>query len=350
MNKKVAVIITPNWRDYGKKYLADCVESIRKQNWEGEIKIFITDNETSEESFALLKKLAPEAEIHRNKTNDGFAKGVNDSIRLAIKQGFYCVAVFNIHTTLEPNCLAEMIAALESDKKIGVVQARQMMPDKTSIVSIGNATHFLGFGYCLGYQEKWNDQLSGITDVHYPSGSSMLFKREALNKVGLLDEEYWMYNEDQEIGWRLWLAGYRCVLAPKAALYNNYEFQRSIKKFYWMDRNRIISILICYKIPTLILILPAFVIMELGHILFSLKTGWFKEKLKVWAYFFSPQTWSYLFKARRRNQGLRKTKDRDIVKMISGKIWYQEIDDVKLRLVNPIFNLYWRAVKRIIVW
>ncbi len=350
MNKKIAIIITPNWRDYGEKYLPDLMISLQAQDYAGEMKTFITDNESSLESFKFLQQLAPEAKITINKNNDGYAKGTNDSIRQAMKEKFDYIAVFNIHTILEPNCLKEMIKVLESDKRIGVVQARQMMPDKKTINSLGCATHFLGFGYCLGYRDKWKNQVSDVTEIFYASGTSMLFRREHLEEVGLFDEEYWMYNEDQELPWRMRLAGYRAVLAPRAVLYNKYEFQRSIKKFYWMDRNRIISILICYKIPTLLLIFPAFILMELGHILFSLKNGWFKDKVRVWLYFSRLQTWKYICKARKRNQSLRKVKDKDIVKLITGRIWYQEIDDWKLRVINPVFNLYWRIVRKLIIW
>lgn len=367
--KKVAIIISPNYKNYAERYLDDCIGSIKKQDWQGEMKIFITDNESSEESFNYLKnkfeyclgcKDPAEAgqninlikwEIVKNEKNDGYAKGCNDSIRSALKQNYDLIAIFNIHTILEPNCLSEMVKVLDSDEKIGIVQARMMLwPEKDKISSLGNITHFLGFGYCVGYREKLELNKLKVKNIFYPSGSSILTKRKILEQVGLFDEEFWMYNEDQDLGWRVWLAGYRCILAPDAVMYNKYEFQRSIKKFYWMDRNRIIAMIKNYRLGTLILILPPFVIMELGLILFSLKTGWFKEKIKVWKYFLTPAKWKYLHNARKRTQSLRKIKDKDMIKMFSGKIWYQEVDDVKLRLVNPVFNFYWRLVKMVIKW
>jgi GT2 family glycosyltransferase len=177
-----------------------------------------------------------------------------------------------------------------------------------------------------------------------------MFKAKALKQVGLFDEEFWMYNEDQDLGWRLWLAGYTCALAPAAVAYHKYEFSRSASKFYWLDRNRMLAIWKNYHWATLVLIAPSFIIMEIGLLLFSIKPGWILEKLKVWGYFLNIKHWPYLFQARRAAQKLRRVRDRDIIRLFSGKIWYQEIDDIKLRLINPVFNAYWQIVKFVVRW
>jgi len=371
MSKKVAIIISPSWRDYAKKYLADCLESLRGQDWDGDFKIFLVDNESTDESLALLNNIAEtqnppnplfergQIEIIRNKNNDGFAKGNNDAIKIALAEKFDYVVLFNMDTVIEPDCVSELVEVAEQDEKIGAVQARLMLwPEKDKVNSLGNTTHFLGFGYCLGYGKKYNPknppnplfERGHSKDVCYPSGAAVLFKAEILKKVGLFDEEFWMYNEDQDLGWRIWLAGYKCILAPEAVVYHKYEFAKSIKQYYWMDRNRMLSVIKNYHWLTLILITPACLIMELGLLLFSVKTGWFKEKIKVWLYFLKPRTWQYLIKARRQAQSLRQVKDRDIVKMFSGKIWYQEVGDGRLKIANLVFNIYWQIVKLFIIW
>ncbi|HPL68082.1 MAG TPA: glycosyltransferase, partial [Smithellaceae bacterium] len=71
MQKKTAIIISPNYKDHSQRYLRDCLESLRRQDWQGGKKIFIADNQSTAESFAFLKETAPEAEIIRNKRNDG---------------------------------------------------------------------------------------------------------------------------------------------------------------------------------------------------------------------------------------------------------------------------------------
>ena len=97
MFKKAAIIISPNWRDYAKKYLSDCAESIRAQDYNGEMKVFITDNETSEESYKFLREKLPDAVIHRNKNNDGFAKGNNDCMRLALRARYDYIFLVSIY-------------------------------------------------------------------------------------------------------------------------------------------------------------------------------------------------------------------------------------------------------------
>jgi len=350
--KSVAIIISPNYKDYAQRYLHECINSIRKQDYQGRMQIFLTDNETSQDSFRLLKEIAPEAQLVLNKKNDGFAKGNNDSIKEALLQGFDYIVLFNMDTVVSIGCVSELVSVAEKDVNIGAVQARLMLyEEKDKINSLGNITHFLGFGYCIGYNKPHFAKASRgrrITNIHYPSGAAVLFKKEVLGQVGLFDENYWMYNEDQELGWRIWLAGFKCVLASNAVVYHKYEFAKSIKQYYFMDRNRILSILLCYKLVTLILILPAFLFMELGLIIFSIKSGWFKEKMRVWGYFFSIKHWRWIIKARKRNQSMRVVNDKEIAKLITGRIWYQEIDDWKLKLVNPIFNVYWVIIRKVI--
>lgn len=365
--KPLAVIISPNYKEYAATYLADCLSSLRAQTF-SDFDIFLIDNETSEQSFALLKQLAPEIpenQIMRRERNDGFAGGNNAALRAAMAEGYEWAMLLNMDTEAAPDCLEKLMSAANNSPRtedgrvsFGAIQARLMLHSKKDIVnSLGNETHFLGFGFSRGYGDAYDNKVHDLEhaadnlpypEIAYPSGAAVLFNVEALKKVGLLDEEMWMYNEDQDLGWRLWLAGYPCVLAPAAAVYHKYEFSRSIQKYYWMDRNRIIAILKNYHILTLVLIAPAFIVMELGLALFSFQSGWWKEKLAVWNYFLSAKHWRYILCERRRIQSTRVTKEIKIARLIVGRIWYQEIGDAKLKLVNPVFELYWRIVRTII--
>lgn len=104
-----------------------------------------------------------------------------------------------------------------------------------------------------------------------------------------------------------------------------------------------------YHAATLLLIFPAFVFMEFGLLLFAFQKGWFRDKLNVYKYFLSRKNWQYIVRARRKSQALRRVKDWDIIGMFSGRIWYDEVGDWKLRLVNQILNIYWRVIKWIMI-
>jgi GT2 family glycosyltransferase len=235
----------------------------------------------------------------------------------------------------------------ESDAAIGAVQARIMCwPDKLKVNSLGNVIHFLGFGYCEGYGQTYTrPRIPSSSDICCPSGAAVLYKREVLETTGLFDEEFQMYNEDHDLGWRIRLAGWRCVLAPQAVVYHKYSFAEDARKYYYLDRNRLLTIIKHYQLSTLLLISLAFVIMEFGLMLFALQRGWFREKLKVYQYFLSYKNWKYILAARRNSQFLRRVEDRDVVGIFSGWIWYAEIGDWKLRLVNYFMSTYWHFTK-----
>ncbi len=345
--KRVAIIVSPNHGDHARRYLHDCLESLRAQDWPGEMKIFITDNQSTEESFSSLRAMAPEAEIVRNATNDGFAKGNNDAIRAALQAGYDLVVLFNMDTIVEADCISRLVETAESDRGIGAVQARIMLwPERDRINSLGNTIHFLGFGYCEGYREGLAGlDLHSVRNIGCPSGSAVLYKREVLEETGLLDETFWMYNEDHDLGWRIWLAGWRCVLSPQAVVHHKYEFSGDSRKYYLLDRNRLVAMIKNYRFSTLLLILPAFVIMEFGVVLFAIERGWFKEKLAVYRYFLRPKNWKTILEARRKSQTVRRVRERDVVGRFSGRIWYDEVGDWKLKLVNSLLGPYWNVTK-----
>lgn len=351
---RIAIIISPNWRDYAKKYLADCLASLRQQDYLGETKIFLIDNESTDESYNYLKTLAPETEIIRNLDNAGFAKGNNAAMSAALEQGFDHLILFNMDTEVEPNTVSEMVKAAETDEKIGAVQARLMLyQNKNRINSLGNQMHYLGFGYCQGYNDKWESSQANYYKTRsffYPSGASVLYKTEALREVGLFDEEFWMYGEDLDLGWRLWLCGWHCILAPAAVVYHKYDFNRSIKQVYWMNRNRLLALFKNYHSLTLLVLSPALILMEIFLLIVSFPHGWWRDAGRLYAYFFRLSTWRNLAKSRREVQKKRKIKDRDIIQIIIGRVKYQEINSQLQTVGNFFFNLYWRIIKNIIIW
>lgn len=350
---KIAVILL-NYKDYAVKYLPDCISSLRKVDFPtGEFTVFIVDNETSAETQAYIKQTAPEAELILNKENVGFGAGNNSGIAAAKEQGYDYYFLLNMDTTVDPDFLTEALAVYQTQQHVGIVQSRLMLYNEpTKINSIGNSLHFLGFGFCAGYRDEYTQALK-VQEVTYPSGAALLISREVWAEIGGFTSEFFMYHDDVELGLKARLANYLCFLAPQSVVYHKYEFSRSIKKYYWMERNRILLSLMVFKWATLLVLFPAWLLMEAGMFIFAVKGGWWREKLKAYRWFFHAKNVKFVLKKRKQTQVLRKIPDRVLIRDFVGRIDYQETEMQNMllkKIANPLFAIYWFFAKIIIRW
>ncbi len=352
MNKKAGIILV-NYKDYAKKFLLECRDSLREQSYP-DFCVYIVDNSSSEGTRQYLAKNYPEARI-LPRHNGNYAAANNKGIRRAMNDGCYYLVIANMDTKFDSEWLSELIKAREEKQDAGMIQSKIMIypkeGEKFKINSLGNIQHFLGFGFTDGYMED-DREIPGLPKIKgYASGCSFLIDREAIEKIKDYDEEYWMYHDDVEMGWRAKLAGYKIYLAPKSIVFHKYEFGRSIRMLYYMERNRYLAVFQYYKIPTLLLILPALIIMELGMIAYSIPGKWFKIKMRANFYFLKPSTWGKIVRKRKDIKKIRKIKDREAVSDFYGKVLFQEIENPVLKyMANPVFNCYWKIVKKIIHW
>ena len=350
-NKKVCIIIV---LFNSKQYLDDCFFSLKNINYPKEFyEILVVDNASTDDSVAYLKKEFPDLEIIENKENSGFAKGNNIGMKSALEKGFDYIYLLNADTEVTPDFLSKAVGQAESDEKIGSVQSRMMLWNNKELVnSIGNEIHYLGFGFCRGYKEKF-DQNNYKKEIAYASGAGVLLKTKVLKKTGLFEDDFFMYHEDLDLGWKNMLCGYKNILAKDSIIFHKYSFSKSIKKYYFMERNRFLVLFQNYKLLTLLVIFPPLLIMELGLFCFSLKTGFWREKLKVYKYFLSLKNWSKIKEKRKFIKSIRQVKDKDILKLFTGRISYQEEEMqsfVLEKIANPVFNACFWLIKKIIFW
>ena len=363
--KKTAIIVV-SW-NHG-RFLADCFRAVADAGIApGAATLMIVDNASPDGTGDMIAKELLSVDgattkegfpcvFFKNADNRGFSGGNNQAIRKALDEGCDYVYLLNPDTEAQPGFLEAALRVAEGDPAVGVVQSFLRLHPKTDLVNTyGNEIHYLGFGYAGGESTSVHDPATQarlrVRDIAYASGAGMLVRAETLRTVGLLDEELFAYHEDLEFSWRARLAGYRVVLAPESVVFHKYEFSRSIRKYFWMERNRFIVMLRMYRLPTLLLTLPAFVAMELGLWAFAFKGGWWKEKLRAYAYFLSPLSWAKLFEARARTQALRTISDREATRTFTGRILFQQMNPALLtRVANPLFALYWTLVRLVLFW
>ncbi|HBF67686.1 MAG TPA: hypothetical protein DDW36_04665 [Candidatus Magasanikbacteria bacterium] len=357
MTQKVGIILI-NYKDYAERFLVDCRDSIRELEYpRSSFTVYIVDNATTPETEKYLKEQWPEAVIIPNVENAGWGGGNNIGIKRAFADGCDDVVLTNFDTYVGKNWLSELVFAAYSDKKIGIVQSKLFLhPPRENgeffINSLGNQFHYLGFGFSAGGNMRDGGSIKEVTEITYASGASMYIKGAVMSELGLFEENFFMYHDDLEYCLKARQAEWRIVLAPRSIMYHKHEFMRSNKHLFYMERNRFLVLLYFYRIPTLVLIAPMFLIMELGQWLFALKNGWLGTRIKVYAYFFNVEHLRAAWKRRTELQAQRKLKrDREFVESFADTIQFQEIGNPLLRYIgNPLMHAYWQVAKRLIFW
>lgn len=347
MLPRVAVIIVTH---NGRQFLPDCLSSLASVDYPAERwSVVVVDNASSDGSAAYVRETLPAARVVALPKNVGFAAANNVGLREAMAHGCDYVFLLNQDTVVTSGFLRAAVAVAATDPRIAAVQSKLMLHGTSLVNSWGNEIHFLGFGYAGGHGQP--DRPLPVREIAYPSGAAVLVRLQAFRQVGLLDETLFMYHEDLELGWRLWLAGFRCVLAPQSVVYHKYEFSRSVEKWYWMERNRFLVMYALYRWRTLALIFPLMLGVDGGLLLTAWFRGFGRQAWAAHAYFFTPAAWRHVWRLRRRVQPLRQVSDREIVRRFASTIEFQDLPKSPLlKFGNRVTHAYWRAVRPLIRW
>lgn len=225
----------------GEKYLRDAFESLLNQNFpQSEYEIIYVDNKSTDNSVNIANEYAKKYSNFRvivNNENLGFSAGNNVGIRAS--KGEY-VALFNHDAIADKNWLKKLVEVMENDKRTGAAGGKIYYYNSNDLYFGGGKVLYGGFCWNWSLNDK-----EGECD--YVSGCAILLRKEVLNKVGLLDEDYFMYYEETDLCARIRRAGYKIWYTPKAIVWHNIpKKSRRVSKniIYYMHRNRVIY---CYK-------------------------------------------------------------------------------------------------------
>jgi GT2 family glycosyltransferase len=364
MRSSVAIIYLAYHSD---EYIDDFLCSLEKMTYPKElVDVVIVDNYHPEygsgeekiravlDSSVYLHRL-PRVHLLPQSENLGFAGGNNVGVRWALSRGVDYVIFHNDDGYFAPEAVERLIIAMESDRSIGIAQALLLLDsDKELVNTSGNSFHYLGFGLCDNYRER-RDTLpeSGIADISYASGAGMIVSREIIEKYGSWDEDFFMYHEDMEWSLRLSVLKMRVVVVYDAIFYHKYNFSKSVSKFYFMERNRFAVLLMFFRLPTLILMLPMLTILELGMFLFSLRSGTLHTRLAVYQYWLRPSSWRTWLSKRRKIMEMRKITDKSLLERSVGEILFQEKvmnSSLLTHVGNPVMSLYRRFLLWLVWW
>lgn len=205
---------------YGnREYVDACLEGVAGQTWPNFEVVFV-DNASSDDSAdvarAAFARLGLKGQVLALKENLGCAGGNN--LGWLNARGDY-VLFLNPDTQMEPACVAELILPLIQDKTIGITGAKMYFPGGRIIQHAGGIVHPNGMTNHHGAGEEDRGQCDVVRDVDYVTGAGLAMRREMLNTLGGLDEDYFpAYYEEVDLCLRVRKAGYRVVYIPTAVL------------------------------------------------------------------------------------------------------------------------------------
>ena len=144
-----------------------------------------------------------------------------------------------------PGCLDHLRAAAAEHPQWGAWQAAVLQPDDT-INTDGGVVHFLGMGWAGDCGKPVSALPVDTAEVAFPSGAAMTVRRTTWDRLGGLDASYFLYGEDLDLGLRIWLSGERVGVVPDAHVVHSYEFEKGTGKWFWLERNRLRTVLSVY--------------------------------------------------------------------------------------------------------
>jgi len=207
----------------GLKHLEPCFTSLHQLEYPADkVELMLVDNASSDDSLEFMRANFPAVNLVSTGSNLGFAAGNNYGAERAT--GEY-VAFLNNDTRVERNWLIEMVKTLVNGKSEGIVCTSSLMLDwsGTKIDFQGGGVNFHGFGFQPSYGKPYEGQHIAPRDLLFACGGSMLIDRKLFLEVGGFDPDYFAFFEDVDLGWRLWLLGYRVTLTPTAITYHRHH-------------------------------------------------------------------------------------------------------------------------------
>lgn len=231
-------IIIVNWNT--RELTRQCLRSLREACDGLRTEIIVVDNASADGSTEMVELEFPEARLIRNPVNAGFAKGNNIGLRIAA--GRY-IALINSDVTVPPGCLQTVLGYMNQNPAVGMSGPKMLTPGREVGASCMRRpslaiwlAHALGLSSRITsaslHMEKFYPD--GPEEVDVLNGWFWLVRKEALDKVGFLDEQFFMYGEDIDWCHRFWDQHWKIVYLPQAEAvhYGGGSSARAPVRFY----------------------------------------------------------------------------------------------------------------------
>jgi len=202
-------VVVVNWN--GAAVLGECLSSIVGHTSRHDVSLVVVDNDSHDDSLAIVAAIAPDAAVVRTGENRGFAGGVQAGIEASRAE---VVVLLNNDATMEPGFVDSAVAHLLGSDSLGAVTGHLLLSepraDGTRLInSTGVELTASGNGRDRDWLRPEGEAEPSPRDVFGLCGGAAALRRAALDDVGGFDASLFLYYEDTDLSWRLRLAGWR---------------------------------------------------------------------------------------------------------------------------------------------
>jgi len=214
MNPPLVTVIVLTWN--GRHLLGMCLDALLDQTYP-KVEVIVVDNASSDGTKAFLQAHYGQwVQVVSLPQNRGYAHGNN--VGFSVARGEFLVTLNN-DTRVQPDWLQALVEAAKGSERVGICASKQVrMDDPDTIDSVGIGIHPNGDSWNVGAGEKDRGQYNHPMEVFGASGASAFYRRSALREVGVFDEDFFAYEEEFDLCWRMRLMGWRCLYVPGAVL------------------------------------------------------------------------------------------------------------------------------------
>jgi len=210
-------------------FLEQCLNAVLSASKKIKVQVFVVDNNSIDGSVEMVLEKFPSVEVIANKENVGFSKANNQAI---LKSDARYILLLNPDTVIEEDTFNLTVSFMDEHPKAGGLGVRmvdgkgQFLPESKRGLPTPMVSFYKIFGlsrifpnskifgqYHLGFLSEFE-----INEIDVLSGAFMLMRSETLDKVGLLDEQFFMYGEDIDLSYRIQLGGYKNYYFPKTKI------------------------------------------------------------------------------------------------------------------------------------
>jgi GT2 family glycosyltransferase len=220
-----------------------CVQSLRRMQY-ANYEVVLVDNASHDDSVSRLRTAFPEIHLIANRENLGFAQGNNVGIAHLLAQGCEYVMLLNDDAEVGPDTISRLVEYAEHHPDVGIVGPTICYFAEPRVIwSAGGAVTPHGEPSHLDVDQDVSVVGTEPRDVAYVTGCAILAKRAVVEKVGVLDNRFFIYFEETEWCARALKAGFRIVHVPEAVMWH--KVTRTARAttpryLYLMARNRLL--------------------------------------------------------------------------------------------------------------